>query len=294
VTIFGELMEYQKPEYSMSFDDDKGQVGKGTDQELHELTKRVLHSLQPAPSIEELPDTYVKLPAGIEIDGKIRQDAEVQELNGEHEEKIAKARSATNPAKYINTLLLCGTVSVGDKKATQDLLDSMMQGDLDMLMLGIRRATFGDEFEVFNVTCPHCDESNDLSMDLKDIPVGKLDDPEEREFLVELRKGRKAKISFPTGAVQNEIFKNVLTLPEMNSITLANCVISFIEPDGSEKMSNGLSDVKRMSIADRNTLQEYIYNNQPGPRYDKVFAKCHACEGEVPVPLNVGILFREL
>lgn len=288
-------MEHQMPQYSMSFDDEQGQVVQSNNtEELNSLTKKVLQSLNPAPVIDELNDSQVKLPAGIVIDGKVYQDAEVQELTGEHEEKLAKARTTNNAAKYVNTLLLCGTVSVGGQEISQGLLDSMLQGDLDMLVLGIRRATFGDEFEIYEVQCPHCEELNDLELDLKDIPVKELKDPETREFLIDLRRGRKAKIQFPTGAVQNEIFKNNLTIPEMNSLTLAECVISFIEADGTEKLSNGLADVKKLGIVDRNTLQEYIYDNQPGPRYDQVTALCSSCEGEVSVPLSVGILFREL
>lgn len=286
------MEQYQKPDYSMSFDDDQGVVGSATDESINALTKKVLHDLQPI--IGSLPDTYVKLPAGILVGDKIFNEAEVQELNGEHEEKLAKARTSNNSAKYVNTLLLCGTVSVGPEPVTQKLLDSMIQGDLDTLMMGIRRATFGDEFEVFEVACPNCGELNDLKMDLKDIPVQELDDPEVREFWVDLRKGRKAKVKFPTGEVQNEIFKQQMTLPEMNSLTLSYCVLSFMNADGREVPCNGLSDVKKLSVADRNTLQTFLYDNQPGPRYDKVYAKCSTCEGEVPVPLTVGILFRDL
>lgn len=288
-------MEYQQPTYSMNFDDDQGQVVPGTtESDLNALTKKVLHSLNPAPVIEEFPESYVKLPAGIIVDNKVVQDAEIQELTGEHEEKLAKARTSNNPAKYVNTLLLCGTVTIGDQPISTALLDSMLQGDLDMLMLGIRRATFGDEFEVFNVECPNCGEANDLSLSLKDIPTKTMEDPEVREFLVDLRKNRQAKVQFPTGAVQNDIFKKQLSVPEMNTLSLAACVISFIEPDGTETMSNGLTDVKKLGVVDRKTLQDYIYDNQPGPRYDQVVAQCATCEGEVPVPLNVGILFREL
>jgi hypothetical protein len=287
-------MEHQMPQYSMTFDDDQGQVLTTETADLNSLTKKVLQSMNPAPVIDDIPDTAIKLPAGIVVDGKVHQEAEVRELTGEHEEKLAKARLSNNAAKYVNTLLLCGTVSVGGKEATPALLDTLLQGDLDMLMLGIRRATFGDEFEVYEIECPHCNELNDLELNLKDIPTKELEDPETREFLIDLRKGRKAKIQFPTGAVQNEIFKNNLTIPEMNSLTLAECVISFIEADGTERQSNGLADVKKLGLADRKTLQEYIYDNQPGPRYDKVSALCSSCEGEVPVPLNVGILFREL
>lgn len=287
-------MEPQAPQYSMSFDDDQGQIVSADTADLNSLTKKVLQSMNPAPVIDEIPDTFVKLPAGLVTAKGVVQDAEVQELTGEHEERLAKTRSANNAAKYISTLLQCGTVAIGDKPATTEVLDSLIQGDLDMLILGIRRATFGDDFEVFEIECPSCGELSDLTMNLQDIPVRELEDPETREFLVDLRKGRKAKIQFPTGAVQNLIFKNQLTVPEMNSLTLAECVISFIEVDGSERLSNGLTDVKKMNVSDRNAIQEFIYKNQPGPRYDEVKAACPSCEGEVPVPLNVGILFREL
>src|ERR1700730_8114610 len=104
-------MEYQQPTYSLNFDDDQGQVISSTATDLNELTKKVLHSLNPAPVIDDLPDTFVKLPAGLIVDGKLINEAEVQELTGEHEEKLAKIRLSSNPAKYLNTLLQCGTVA---------------------------------------------------------------------------------------------------------------------------------------------------------------------------------------
>jgi len=291
-------MEYQKPDYSMSFDDDQGQVvstgATPSADSLNELTKKVLSSLNPAPVIDDVPDTWVRLPAGLVADDTVYTEAEVQELTGEHEELLAKARTSNNPAKYVNTLLQCGVVAIGGKPVNNNTLNSLLQGDLDMLILGIRRATFGDEFELFDVQCPNCGETNDLKLDLKDIPVKELEDREERQFEVPLRKGRVAVVQFPDGSVQNDIFKKPLSVPEMNSITLASCVISIREANGSEKFSAGLSDVKKLGLADRNTLQNFIYESQPGPRYDQVTAQCHACEGEVPVPLNVGILFRDL
>lgn len=285
----------EKPQYTSSFDDIPGEAHKPTD--VGELTKKVLRSLSPSPVIAELPDTFVKLPAGIIRNKEVFTDAQVQELTGQHEEELARAQSSNNPAKVISILLQSGTVSVGEEKASPALLESMLQGDLNMLILGIRKATFGNAFEVFNVQCPHCGNSNDISMDLSDVPVRELEDPEIREFTVDLRKNRKAKVTFPTGKVQTEIFKQKnqpLTLAEANSITLAMCVKSFTEADGSTRMCNGLSDVKNMSIPDRHTVYSFINDNEPGPRYDEVVALCPSCEGEVPVPLTVAVLFREI
>lgn len=287
----------EKPQYSMSFDDPAGEVHKGTDSNVNELTKKVLRSLSPSPTIPDVPDTFVKLPAGVIRDGEVINTAEVQELTGEHEEELAKARASSNPAKFVSVLLKCGTVSIGEEKVTTPLLDSLIQGDLDTLLLGIRKATFGNDFEVLGVPCGNCGEANDIKLNLSDIPMKELEDSHTREFSVPLRKNRKATIVFPTGKVQNELFKSrttPLTVPEMNSITLANCVLSFTEADGTVKISNGLADVKKLSISDRNTIATYIFDNQPGPRYDQVTAVCPKCEEEMAVPMTVGILFREI
>src|SRR5690349_3878902 len=100
----------------MTFDDAPGKVVKGTDPSLDGLTDLVMKSLNPAPVISDVPDTYVKLPAGMLMDNEVVQDAEVQELTGKHEELLAKAKQSNNAARYVNTLLQCGVVSIGNTK----------------------------------------------------------------------------------------------------------------------------------------------------------------------------------
>jgi hypothetical protein len=287
---------YAAPEYSMTFDDEEGKVTRGSEasaEALNSLTQKVLSSAAPAPEIGPAPETLVKLPAGLVTEGGIVRDAEVQELTGEHEEALAKARQSNNPGRFVQVLLTSGVVSIGNEKPTVKQLTSLLQGDIDALLLGIRKATFGSEFELEQVVCPNCGELNDLKMDLNDIPMQELED--EREFEVELRFGRRAKLVYPTGEVQAEIYKNAeLTPPELVSILLSHCVLGFYEADGSFRPSNGLSDVRKLGKLDRVKLNEFLFNNQPGPRYDDVKAACHACESEVQVSLNVGLLFQEL
>lgn len=288
---------YEAPQYSMTFDDDQGKVTKGDEaspEALNALTQKVLSSAT-APEIGPVPETYVKLPAGLVTAGGIVREAEVQELTGEHEEALAKARVNGHAGRFVQVLLTSGVVSVGGEKVTAKQLTSLLQGDIDALLLGIRKATFGKEFELDQVACPECGELNDLKMNLDDIPMKELDDPAVRETEIELRWNRKAKITFPTGDVQAELYKNAnLTEPEMASLMLSHCVLGFYEADGSFRPSNGLTDVKKMGKMDRDKISEYLFVNQPGPRYNEVKAVCHACESEVQVPINVGILFREL
>lgn len=287
----------EAPQYTMTFDDEEGKITRGdqaSPEALNALTQKVLSSAT-APEIGPVPETLVKLPAGMVTAGGIVREAEVQELTGEHEEALAKARTNNNAGRFVQVLLTSGVVSVGGEKVTAKQLTSLLQGDIDALLLGIRKATFGNEFEMDQVNCPECGELNDLKLNLDDIPMKELDDPTVRETEIDLRWNRKAKITFPTGDVQAELYKNAnLTEPEMASLMLSHCVLGFYEADGSFRPSNGLADVKKMGKMDRDKISEFLFNNQPGPRYDEVKAACHACESEVQVPLNVGILFREL
>lgn len=288
-------MEFEAPQYTMTFDEMEGEAKSAENtsaDQLAAMTQKVLSNAT-APEIGPVPDAMVKLPAGLVTEGGIVRDAEVRELTGRHEEELAKVRN--NPSKFVRTLLTSGVVSIGDQKATPALLNDLVQGDIDALLLGIRKMTFGKDFELYQVPCDNCGELNDLKLDLDAIPVTELEDPLEREFDVEIRRGKKVRVVFPNGEAQSDLYKNAsLTAPELVSILLSHCILGFIDRNGNFTPSRGKNDVLDMGKADRDIVQEFIYEKQPGPRYDQVKAVCSACESEVQVPLNVGILFRDL
>lgn len=289
-------MEYESPQYTMTFDEMETEAKSASEtspEQLNALTQKVLSSVASAPEIGPAPETTVQLPAGLVTEGGIVREAEVRELTGQDEETLAKVRN--NPSKFVNSLLMAGVVSIGTEKTTQKMLNSLIQGDIDALLLGIRRVTFGKDFELFQVPCDSCGELNDLKLDLNAIPVTELPNRDDREFDVKIRGGRKVKVTFPNGEAQSELYKNAgLTAPELVTILLSHCILGFISSSGEFRPSRGKLDVLNMGKMDRDTVQEFIYSNQPGPRYDQVKAVCSSCESEVPVPLNVGILFRDL
>lgn len=289
-------MEFEAPDYTATFDtmeSDAKKADETSPEMLNAMTQKVLSSVASAPEIGPAPETLVKLPAGLVTAGGIVRQAEVRELTGRHEEALAKVR--TNPSKFINTLLISGVVSLGEAKATQTNLSQLLQGDIDALLLGVRKVTFGNEFELFQVDCENCGELNDIKLDLDKIPMQELDDPAEREFDVAIRNGKTVKVTFPNGEAQTDLYKNAnLTPPELVTILLSHCILGFTDRTGNFTTSKGKNTVLDMGKADRDTVQEFIYDKQPGPRYDQVSAVCSACESEVRVPLNVGILFRDL
>lgn len=235
-----------------------------------------------------VPDTTVVLPGGLLVGEELLTIAEVRELTGEDEEALAK--SGGNLYKFLATILERGVVKVGDKAASPTVLRNLLIGDRDALLLGVRRATFGNDVEVPEYSCPSCGELvGDISISLTDIPVKTLDDPLVRSFEVPLRKG-VAVVNLPNGGDQQALFQNEkLTAAEQNTLLLSRVVESV---NGKKIVT--LKEARDLGVVDRKSILDALAKKQPGPQYDEVKFDHEACGEEVTVALTVMDLFRGL
>lgn len=257
-----------------------------------------------APLIDLPADDLVTLPGGLVKDGKIIKTAEVKELTGEDEEKLAKASQSINPFRpnpfhFIDRLLRCGIVRIGDlpEAQTDQLLKELLVGDREQLILGIRRATYGDDLDVDGWICPKCGNTEDLSMQLSDIPVTELSNPvEEVMFDVPLRKGSVARVRLANGEDQAALYeKDDLTQAQRETILLSRCVSTITNPQGIPTNVMGFpSIVLAMSVPDRHKILKELQSRQPGPKYDKIKYNCDACGEDVDVVVNIGHLFLDI
>lgn len=231
-------------------------------------------------------DTSVVLPAGyITPDGGVVREAEVRELTGRDEEALGKAGGG---AKAFSTILGRATVSIGGKPATEEILQDLILGDRDALMLGIYKATFGAEIELPGL-CGECGEVKMVQIDLdRDVETKVLVDPlEDRRFTV---KGRNKEflVALPTGSVQKELVAaGDKSAGERNTILLQHTVL---EIDGAPVM--GKAQVQALGIQDRNLIAAELGKRLPGPQFEDMVLECPDCGGEVVVPFSLGALFR--
>jgi hypothetical protein len=240
---------------------------------------------QPVAEIAQPSENLVSLPGGLIFAGELMRTAEVRELNGRDEEVIAK--SAGSPRIW-NTILSRAVVTVGTKPATEELLDSMLAGDRDALLLGICRATFGNEAELSG-WCESCREVKPVVVDLNsDIKTKILVDPvEDRTFTVKNR-GHEFRVTLPTGTTSKELANN----PELNyaeslTLLLKNTVL---EIDGKTVYSP--MQIQNLSITDRRAISEALAERNPGPQLTETTAPCPKCGGEVVIPISFGALFQ--
>lgn len=229
--------------------------------------------------------TTVHLPGGyITPERTVIRTAEVRELNGLDEEAISKAGST---AKALMTVLERGLVAIGDKPATREDLSTLLSGDRDAILLGIRKVTFGNLSE-FTGFCNQCEEPREFEINLtEDVEVKELDNPiADRSWRVKIKSGY-ATLTLPNGLTQRKVMENAnKTVAELNTIILNGCVVNVNDSPITP------STVLELGIADRETLIAEIIEKNPGPRLGEVSKACKACGNEVDLPLSLAALFR--
>jgi hypothetical protein len=231
-------------------------------------------------------NNLVTLPGGyLTMTGEVIREVEVKELTGKDEEAIARTNDAS---KLFNTIINRGTVRVGKEDADESILDRLLAGDRDEIVIGIFRATFGNEVDV-NAYCSGCNESKVATVDVsKDIKSRVLLDPvEDRVFVVKSR-GNEFKVTLPTGAVQKELLSSSgKSIPELTTMLLEQTVL---EINGQPVFH--AQQVRDLGLVDRRAISNAIAERNPGPQLEDVITECPDCGGKVVVPINLGTLFR--
>lgn len=231
-------------------------------------------------------ETLVTLPGGyVTSAGEVVKTAEVRELTGRDEEAITKASSLN---RILPTILSRGVVSIGKEKATDEILDRLLAGDRNALLLGIYKATFGPTATV-TCWCDGCRGTKDVEVNVDaDITTKVLVDPVvDRTFTVN-GKDKEFLIQLPTGYTEKEILANSdKTMSELNTILLEQTVL---EINGAPVISK--AQVQNLGIMDRRKIGEELNKRAPGPQFEDTTISCPDCGGEVAVPINLGTLFQ--
>ena len=258
-----------------------------TDAELvNQYAQKVMEEPESKITTRAPSDNTVTLHGGyIAADGSIIKTAEVRELTGEDEEIVAKTGTA---AKALNMLLERGLVKVGNENVTKHHLDTLLSGDRDSILIGIRAATFGKEL-ILSVRCHNCNQLQDTTVDLiDDVPYRELKNPlTERQWNMETKLG-VVTVSLPNGVVQKKLMDNIdKTSAEINTLLLSGCIVSI---NGAP--SFGASTALTLSMSDRAKIVEEIIRRNPGPRLGEVKKACQACGEDTLLPLSLTDLFR--
>lgn len=252
------------------------------------------------PTLDGPQDNIVTLHAGVKKKDLTITTVMVKELDGEDEEILARtAQTPTNNIfHYIDVLLDQGVIRFGQEKpsATENkkYLKQALVGDRDAILLGIRRATYGNEIELTGWICPQCEESSDLTIPLEDIPIHEMDGPPL--FTVELRHGSKVEVRLANGSDQIAVFNDTkLNTAERDSLLLSRCLVSITDKDGNKRQAAGAagSMARKLSVPDRHKILKELNDRQPGPRLRELEIEHDNCGKKVNLGVGIADLFPD-
>jgi hypothetical protein len=253
-----------------------------------------------APALPDPLDGPVTLPAGVRAfaDGKFDEirKAWVRELNGEDEERIARAKMRNDVNSFVEAILEAGVERLGDSRPAKDDLDALVLGDRDFLLLEIARVTYGDTLDFNQLLCDHCGENFDVSISLsEDIPVKRLDKVSDGVFEVPLSKDRIASVRLPTGEVGREVAK-AETEAEANTALIAFSVQEIRGgKNGPVQIAGDVDAARKLGVRDRQALVNEMSKRMPGPQYNEVkFKHEPGCGGDIRLLVTMADLFRGL
>lgn len=242
---------------------------------------------EPAPSIS-LPQTVlVNLERGLvsQLTGEWQTTAEVRELNGEDEEFLASLDSnkKLTYAMYISTLVTRATIRIGDVEIGNNkaLVEDLITGDRDILLLAIVKATYGPE-RTFKVTCSTCKADNNVTINLdEDFPIRKPNKDLRSPFSVKLKNGKSIKFRYPVSADTIAIGK-LESVAQQSTALIARCAIN---PNGSDNSENE-SWAKSLGLKDRNTILQQLLGTEVGPDLRGVNTQCASCGADININVD--------
>jgi hypothetical protein len=270
---------------AISADDNPGGFERVAEEELAD---------DDAPINIEIAKTRVTLPAGIMLpDGEILQSVSVRELTGYDEEKLARSQ-AKNQADYMTELLTLGIdTSDIDRDYLPVIIDGLLLGDRDAILMGMRTATYGPTLSMRDMTCPQCDESFDFDINLdKEVKVRTLDNPRDRMVKVATRRYGECVVRFAQHGDMVVLYERKLSGAEMDTMILSRCLLQIGEHRLDDIGDDATQLVRALGLGDREKILTSITDAQPGPQLQGVTVACPACNFSAPAGLTLAALFR--
>lgn len=239
-----------------------------------------------------------KLPGGYRDEcGALHLEAELIPLGGREEELLAGREKMSGAALVTSVFCNCIRKIGGISPVTEEVARGLLVADRQFLLLGLRRATFGDKVQA-SVSCPwpDCGSRVDMDFSINDIPV-KESANKGPVYTMELSqaaalqddhgiKRRKIFFRLPNGADQ-ELLSQLVSENEARAFTalLGRCILGIGSPEKpDEKLIHKLSPLARMEIEKE---MEAV-----APKVELTLgAKCPECGREFSIPFDIQDFF---
>lgn len=221
----------------------------------------------------QLSEGVCNLPGGLVLeDGRKLGRAELRPLTGREEEWVAQHADA--PSAHIATKLLSACfVRLEDVKVNSEIIDRLLVGDRDYLILQLRRMTLGDRFAAV-FSCPACKRAMDVEFLARDIVIEPRPQNTTAYSWQAEDAQRVVRYRLPNGADQKAVAD--LSPAEAVDALLARCVIE----DGGTPLT----------VAERTAVIAEM--DRLAPQIDlELDLKCPECDHSFTTPFDCSSFF---
>jgi len=249
---------------------------------------------------EQAASKTLQLPCGLGPDkeGKVHREAEIIPMTGLVRKNIARPEVRQNLAKIVDVVLLACLKKIGPMdRIDRRVLDKLLIGDRDQLLVEIRRLSLGDVIHS-TIVCGSCNQKSDITFHLDRLTVRTLPDKGdgievvngERVFTIDQmtedeRYTIKGKFRFPNGSDQTTLGATVSKNPVEAAYQMyMRCLVEW---DGQpvEKVSGTLFEDSPLPVVD--AVDAEFRKRMPGPDLDQK-AICSLCGAENEMDLRAS------
>ncbi len=218
------------------------------------------------------------LPLGLVQGGTVVRDVCLKPMTAGVRRSIVTRQNMRNPAQGITVLLGQCVESIGSIPVTPQVLNSMVIGDRDFMLMMLRKISIGDLMPG-QMVCPKCQTPIAF-----DIPIVEL---ESADLKI------KTVLRYPVGHDQVALADKLKLDPATANYELMSRLIRSWEKNGEPvKTPNTLQFIDSLSIKEVEWLEEAYKEKQPGPMWD-LHITCGACGDDIPVDVgNMDFLFK--
>lgn len=221
----------------------------------------------------------VSLPCGLLAEnGDLYTDADIREISGHEEDMLASKKVAAS--KKMGALLAkcCTRLGPYTGEELEKQVKKLPIGDRVLLLLRIRQVTLGDEFP-YRHECPECEYKGMFTIDLNEMEIKPMPDPQKRVYERELSNGATVRFHIMTGE-DEERLQEVMTEGDKVTLTI------LARLDLLNEQAPTLEMVKDMGMKLRSELRE-MFNEVEGGVDTTVEIECPRCQAEVVTELDI-------
>ena len=222
---------------------------------------------------------------------QLHQTFVVREMTGVEEDLLAGKGSVLPRLNRVIANCLDSIGEVTDKAVISRAVDGLTATDRMLLLVSIRRASLGDEYDT-RIKCPSCSKESNITVNLANLETRRVADPTQRRITTTLSTGLVVQWHIMTGQDEDWL-QGLRKRPQTDNDLLTLALLSRVDAVGDTVLNrvtnlpSATALLKGLRSRERNELRN-LFSETEGFVDTNVEYECPACNAEFRGDLDVA------